>query len=410
MNGFFSKEQVQGGVPTRSRKGVLSCASCGLYKYVLSPRMEPFGDFRRQIMVIGEAPGEEEDKKGRPWQGKMGTALRRKLKQLGVDLFEDCVSLNSVHCRPVDNRGNNRAPTDREVSCCRRRVLEAVEKYKPKVILLMGGMAVESLLGHRWRKDIGGITRWRGWTIPDRHYKAWVCPTFHPSFVERQEEGEVEVIWTRDLKQALAKVEEPLPNYPNEEDCVVVTDDIEGVLTELNDSEGLLAFDIEATGLKPYDRSVHRIVCISFCNSEDKAFAIPAPTKERHIGLLKQLLENPRIGKIAANMKYEDTWMEIVYGISVRPWVFDTMLAAHILNNGQSITGLKFQAYVRYGVLGYDEDVAPYLKSESSYKPNRVTELVKDPALFRKLRIYNGMDSLLEYRLAKDQMRELGFL
>jgi len=61
MKGFFSKNQVQlkGG----EMKG-LSCAACGLYQSALTPKMEPYGDFKKKIMVLGEAPVHDDDKKG----------------------------------------------------------------------------------------------------------------------------------------------------------------------------------------------------------------------------------------------------------------------------------------------------------------------------------------------------------
>ena len=107
-------------------------------------------------------------------------------------------------------------------------------------------------------------------------------------------------------------------------------------------------------------------------------------------------------------MKYEDNWLNVLHDIRVNPWAFDTMQAAHILDNRPGITSLKFQAYVRFGVLGYDEEVDPYLKAKSSNEVNRIMELVNSPEGFRKLMLYNGIDSLMEYRLALKQMEELG--
>lgn len=409
MKGFFEKDKTQ--LPYKSEQGYHSCASCGLYKYTLTPRMKPYGKFKKGIMVLGEGPGEEEDKKGKPWQGKMGRALQKKFRQLGVDLFEDCVSLNAINCRPVDKKGNNRPPTEFEIACCRQKVLNAIKQYQPKVILLMGGSAVSSLIGCKWQRDLGGIMKWRGWTIPDRDYQAWVCPTFHPSFVERQEEfNEVEVIWTNDIKQAFTKAEELFPSYKNEEDCVIVTRDVEGVIKRFirQKEVPLMAFDIETTGLKPYNKAVHQIVSISFCNNGQEAYAIPFPTEKRHLALLKRLLEHPKIGKIAANMKYEDNWLTVLHGIETNPWAFDTMQASHILDNRPGITSVKFQAYVRFGVLGYDDFVQPYLKSPDSNTPNRILELTQDRNSFNKLLVYNGIDSLVEYRLAMKQMKEVG--
>lgn len=406
MKGFFSKEQTQ----TKGQMKGFSCASCRLYKYAFTPKMQPYGNFKKGIMVIGEAPGESEDKRGKPWQGKAGRALQRKCKELGINLFEDCVSLNAVNCHPTDKKGANRTPTEFEIACCRQKVINAVNQYKPKIIILLGGIALSSLIGYKWKSNLGGIMKWRGWTIPDQGYNAWVCPTFHPSFVERQEEkNEVEVIWTEDLRQALGKVNQLFLNYANAEDCVHVVEnenEAESVLAGLNEA-GIMAFDIETTGLKPYNKNSHEIVSISFCNRLNEAWAMPFPKGMQGLKLLKRVLRNPKIGKVAANMKFENNWLDVLHGIEVSPWEFDTMQAAHILDNRPGITGLKFQSYIRFGVLGYDEDVSPFLKSPDSNTPNRIMELVKDKRSFRKLLLYNGIDSLMTYRLALLQMMEL---
>ena len=108
-------------------------------------------------------------------------------------------------------------------------------------------------------------------------------------------------------------------------------------------------------------------------------------------------------------MKFEDTWLKVMYDIDVVPWVWDTMLAAHVLDNRPGITGLKFQSYVQFGVESYDDDVAPYIRSDDPDTPNRVMECMASPAMREKLMVYCGIDSLLTRRLALVQARELGF-
>jgi len=411
MKSFFDLEKIH--PPYKSEKGVHSCVSCGLYKDVLSPKIKPYGDCKKKIMVIGEAPGETEDRRAKPWQGKAGRALQRRYKQLGVDLFKDCVNINAVNCRPTDKKGNNRTPTEFEIACCKRKVISAIKQYKPEIIILHGGIPTTSIIGDRWKRNLGGIMKWRGWAIPDRLFNAWICPTFHPSFIERQEkEGDSEVVWDQDLKHAFSKIDEPFPQYRDEEECVeIITDQKEAaqLLIQINKMKPpLLAFDIETTGLRPYNREVHKIVCVSFCWQEDKAYAIPFPTEKRPLSLLKRILENPKIGKIAANMKYEDTWFNILHEIHIHPWKFDTMQAAHILDNRPGITSLKFQAYVHFGLVGYDGAVSQYLQGSDSNLPNRITELLENRSSFNELLLYNGMDSLVTFRLAKMQMREMG--
>lgn len=409
MKGFFDIETTQ--IPYKSNNRYLSCVSCGLYKTAKHPKLKPYGDFQKQIMVIGDAPGREEDIKGIPWQGKAGRILQQTYRRLGVDLFKDCININAINCIPVGKDNKYREPTEYEVDCCRQKIISTIKKYKPKVIIIHGNQALSSLLGYRWRKNLGGIIKWRGWAIPDMDYNAWVCPTFHPAFIEQQQEqNETQVIWEKDLKQAFSKINEPFPYNTNFKDAVKIIYDGNKVLKKINRLQPkYLAFDIETTGLKPYNKKVHQIVCISFCYDENLAFSIPMPQEKEGLQLLKQILENPRIGKIAANLKYENNWMYVMHGIDVSPWKFDTMQATHILDNRPGITSLKFQSFVQFGVYGYDNDIAQFLRSADSNTPNKVIELTKTPTTFDKLLLYCGIDSLMTYRLALKQMKEVGF-
>lgn len=406
MKGFFDKNRLQ--IPFKSHGRIHSCVSCGLYKTASHPKIEPYGKGKKGIAIIGEAPEAVDDREGLFWQGRSGKVLQRKLSGLGIDLYEDCVSVHAVNCIPLDKNGNVRMPTEHEIACCRPRIINSLRPFRPQMVLLLGDAPISSLIAYKWKKELGTIHRWRGWTIPDREYQTWLCPTYSPTFVlSQQENNEVEVIWDKDIRQALEKAKEPFPQWKDEESCVKICRNMTEIREHLKDAT-LFAFDLETTGIKPYDTSIHKIVCISFCANEEQSYVIPFPTDRKDLRMLKKLLENPKIGKIAANIKFEDTWMNILCGIKVKPWKFDTMLATHVLDNRPRINGLKFQAYVQYGVLGYEDFIESYLKGKDSYGVNNIMELVKDKSMFHKLMIYCGIDSLLEFRLAKDQMARLG--
>ena len=404
MEGFFTKEQTKS--KSRPDGQSYSCASCSLYRYVLSPRMKSFGNFKKGILNLGEAPGETEDKKGKQWQGKAGRKLQRAYRQLGFDLFEDCLNINSINCRPTNKQGDNREPSPYEIACCRSKVLQLIEERKPKVIIVFGNSAINSLFGHRWKKDLGGITKWRGWTIPDRDLNAWICPVWHPSFVEKAEGIEAETIWKQDLKKAVSMASIPFPKYQDEKNQVEIIDNPK----LLNISSDLIAFDYETTGLKPHAQG-HRIVCASVAYNEDHAhvFMMPKTKSEREPFI--NLLRRNDIRKMAHNMKFEETWSTVRLRQSVNNWYWDSMLAAHILDNRPGITGLKFQTYVNFGVVDYDSEISSYLKSIDSKNGNghnRILELIKSEEGKRKLLIYCGLDSLYEYKLAIKQMEIIG--
>lgn len=392
-------EEVKGSIGRNQ-----TCASCGLYSKVLNPRMKPFGKFKKGILNVGEAPGEVEDRRGKQWQGRAGRLLRRTYKRLGIDLFRDCLNINAVNCRPKNKNGNNRAPTDKEIACCRKRVLEVIEQYKPKVIIVLGNAAITSLLGHRWKKDLDGITKWRGWTIPDRDFEAWLCPTYHPSFVMRgDEKEEVMTIWERDLKQAFSMIDKPLPNFEDDTQKIEITDD----LSFIEYLPPLISFDYETTGLKPYDKG-HRIVCASI-GIYDYAYVFMMPRSRSKRAPFLNLLKNPRIGKTAHNIKFEDTWSIVRLKQKVNSWKWDSEIAAHIFDNRAGITSLKFQTYIHFGIVDYASEIEPYLKSgsKSGNTKNRVLELVESREGREKLMIYCGLDSLYQFKLATKQMASI---
>jgi len=128
---MFSEEDVKA---SPAHNASLNCEACGLYKHCLNPKIEPYGRFQKRIMLIGEAPGENEDRLGIPFIGKSGSLLYDTLRENGIDMDRDCIRTNACRCRPV----NNKTPTDSQIKNCRRYLYEAIEKYKPTKIITLG--------------------------------------------------------------------------------------------------------------------------------------------------------------------------------------------------------------------------------------------------------------------------------
>lgn len=416
MAGFFTRKQTES--ISRPTGKTFSCSSCGLYKGVASPKMKPFGNFKKGVMNIGEFPSTLDDERGQQWQGKEGRILKRAYEKLGIDLFEDCINLNAVNCSP------NEKPTGHQIDCCRSIVvLKAIQQYKPKVIVLFGNAAIHSIIGNRWKKDLGGndkskrgiIDKWRGFTIPDQDLKAWVCPVFSPSTILNEQRDEVETVWKLDLQEVINCIETPFPVW-KEPVIETITDlrDIE--YTEIyTESHGntkfhilpkMAAFDYETTGLKPHAEG-HKIICCSIADSADHVYVFMMPETRKELKPFLDFLGNEKILKLAQNMKYEHVWSKVKLKTEVKGWYHDTMQAAHILDNRTGVTGLKFQNYVNFGIVDYDSEVAPYLRpkvSTSANDINQIEELLKQPGGKEKLLKYCGMDSIVEFRLALKQM------
>lgn len=402
MEAFFSSSEMRAVRP----KSLLIplCGECKLDKSgCRSPHMKRDGRGEERILIVAEAPGEDEDDVGRPLVGRTGQHLEQVLARVGLNMRRDCWLYNAVICRPPNNdlKSHKKA-----VEYCRPNVLKTIKELDPEVIILLGTQAVASVIGHLWKEDPGGVTKWAGNTIPSHRPNAWVCPTFHPSFLLRQKDPVLDMMFKEHLAAAADLRGRPWPAGPPDYDGDVtpVLDAEEAARRVRKYRAGLVAVDFENTPLKPDDDAKAEIVTCSVCWEGEETISFPWHGAVK--GAVCDLLEDPDVGKIASNMKHEDRWARARLGVTVRGWAWDTMLAAHALDPRGGVTSLKFQAFVRLGMPAYNSHIEPFLipKEKGGNSPNRV----KDISLGMLLK-YNGLDSLLEYHVAQHQMKEMGY-
>jgi DNA polymerase len=136
-----------------------------------------------KLMLIGEAPGFYEDKEGKPFVGKAGQLLDRIFESVGLTRKKDVYICNTVKCRPPENRN----PLPDEKDACWEYLKAQIDIIQPKIILLCGNVAVQSILG-----SVGGITKIRGkWFHGGENvHEAKLMPIFHPSYLLRNDSRE----------------------------------------------------------------------------------------------------------------------------------------------------------------------------------------------------------------------------
>jgi uracil-DNA glycosylase family 4 len=130
-------------------------------------------------MIIGEAPGPDEDLQGAPFVGRAGQLLDRMLKAAG--LLDRAFVTNTVFWRPPGNR----TPTPQEQAVCAPFLERAIQLVQPKILLLVGGASAKSLL----KREEGILSlrgRWFEWTAGDGKTELPALPTLHPAFLLRQ--------------------------------------------------------------------------------------------------------------------------------------------------------------------------------------------------------------------------------
>lgn len=152
---------------------------CGL-KRTATNTVFADGNRTAPVMVIGEAPGADEDRLGRPFVGRSGQLLDRMLAAIGLSRGENVYITNILFWRPPGNR----KPTEAEIAACLPFVWRHIALIAPRVVVLCGGTATAALLG---RPE--GITRLRGrWfdlAIPGAPRSIPTLTTYHPSFLLR---------------------------------------------------------------------------------------------------------------------------------------------------------------------------------------------------------------------------------
>jgi DNA polymerase len=176
---------------------VRACRRCGLCE-TRTLAVPGEGTSRPRLMVVGEAPGADEDRSGRPFVGKAGQLLTRMLAAIGLSREEVFIA-NVLKCRPPENR----PPHPDEVAACKPYLAEQVATLKPQLILGLGNHAVRALL-----QTERGITSLRGRfaTTPE----GWrVMPTYHPAYLLRNPASKKEA-WV-DLQRVASELGLPIP-------------------------------------------------------------------------------------------------------------------------------------------------------------------------------------------------------
>ncbi len=389
MQGFFDIKP--------SRKGTkLDCSSCGLRAGCKSPAMEYTGEGKQSILVIAEAPGRDEDQRGKQLIGSAGKLLRFYLDELDIDLDEDCWKTNAINCRPP----NNRKPSTKEINCCREvLVRKTIEELQPKKIIVLGRAAIESILDNRIKVD--SVSKWVGMKIPDQGWQCWIFPTYHPSYLLRNDEPPAMAkIFSDNLRTAI-EWDKP---FKREIHRVRIIDNINEAIRYLeklnNEQPKMIAFDYETTGIRPYALG-HEIICMAIASNSNSATVFSIYGNTEFHKELKELLTNGRIKKAAHNMKFEDIWTKEIFGYDVVGWQWDTMIGAHIVDNRSKISGLEFQSYVNFGIVCKDE-TKKFLLSETTHTPNKIQDAPLDIIMKRC-----GRDAIFTFRLARMQAREI---
>jgi uracil-DNA glycosylase family protein len=168
------------------REAAGECRGCPLYK---TGTQTVFGEGKRdaRVMMIGEQPGDQEDKAGKPFVGPAGKILGDALAEVGIDR-DDVYVTNSVKHFKWEPRGTRRIhakPNAREIQACKPWLTVELQVIKPQMVVCLGATAAQALMGKEFR-----ITKSRGQIFRDTQYAPWLMATAHPSSILRMPSSE----------------------------------------------------------------------------------------------------------------------------------------------------------------------------------------------------------------------------
>jgi len=355
------------------------------------------GNGSPRILIIGEAPGEHEDKLGRPFVGESGTLLRDALETAfsTVGITEDVKPwiTNAVKCRPPKNN----TPSKKSCTACHPYTIEDIKKADPDLILVCGAVPLSCLMG------VSGIRKHRGrrmlFELDGK--KIPVFPIYHPAYILRSIDSLPE--WVSDIERALSSYNVVAPD-----ELPYIEQTVDKVI-ELAYEEKEIVYDVETNKLLDMMDPAGFMTIIGIGVPHEGVLhvaSIPAYSDEvlggKLLRKLRKLFNSKDITKIAHNQKFDNGWLRLKKGIDVHGKFFDTMVAFYIGVSEESSSSLKSLSYLYTDYGGYEETLHGNEEYESlpkAFTLQQYLELSNESKEIEKH--YNFMDLYVTYECYK---------
>ncbi len=342
----------------------MKCEKCNLHLNAEN-QVIPRGSDNPLIYFIGEAPGFEEDREGVPFVGRSGKRLDKTLEALKIT--DQVRIFNPVRCVPIDENNKLRKPTPEEIKCCEHHLITDVNNTKPKVVVSLGAVPAQYLLGDSFTTitalrgkvlsvDIGGV-----------NYQ--YIPTFHPSYLLRKSASvELSAQFDSDIENAhkLAISGKDTQSFLTRNMVIEKALDYSTFKKFYSDclvNEEQVAFDVETNSLEPYTEG-SKIIGFSFATRgkgiyvcfESLDYVMHSDDKKSCEKLMLHLLKTRKI--VVHNSVFERGFVLSQHGYEL-PFetVDDTLMMSRLMMGGRVSSRLKFQCVTNLGYHDWDEDL-----------------------------------------------------
>lgn len=331
------------------------CIKCGMYEHYRNPFMRPSGSATPEILIVGESPGEEESKAGKPFVGRSGQLLREVLTELDVDVNNQVQFTNVVRCRPPENK-----ITPQAIKACTPFVIEEVLNTTAKIVLLMGNTPLHAILGE------SGITNWNGVMVNKvfGEKEMTFLPLYHPAYILRDITRMDE--WLGAMTKVVDGNETKVTKFDRR--IIKTLDEIKEMERYLTTFEEI-SFDTETSRLDAFSNDSF-IISASFAAGV-RSFSYPIQHPDHWwadddfaevCDITKRILESHSGHVICHNAKFDLMHIYAYLGA----WFDiggDTMLQSHLIDSRPGIHGLKHLAGIYLGMYEYERDLMEYRKA-----------------------------------------------
>lgn len=399
MKGFFKKDGTEEiSVPsslkkTGKKKEITNpCTVCDLSRTGQVPKKKYSGIGNKKILIVTDTPN------AMGWfTGDIERSLQKALHKKGYDLYEDFWVTGTLLC-PVFKK-----PTQKEMKLCKVNLEKTIKELKPEFIWLFGADVVSSF--YRDRFSTLGINLWRKRLIPDYNHNCFVIPMYHPRNARANMDDNVFNIFLNDVDWALSCLNKKLPPSVDIDDVLVLKTGkkIISTLQKVIDKKSRVVIDYETSFLNAHlpNPRIWTVGFNGFSFGLDHPDAVLSIDEKEVIeNLWCDILTNPKIPKIAHNIKFEDIWSRKRFKVIPDGWIHDTMITQHIVEYRPTSMALKFQSFVKWGVPEYEQEMKKYMNDE--WVENKLNMMP-----LNNLCVYNAIDTLLTEKLWKCQNVEL---
>lgn len=331
------------------------------------------------IMIVGEAPGQEEIRRGKPFVGASGHVLNAVLEENG--LYRSTVYVaNSCRCI-IDKDKDPVKMQNAALKVCRAYLRSAVRAVKPKLIVTVGAVALKQVLG------IQQIMKNRGSFFHSPEFDCQVFCTVHPAYVLR---GSSYHFWEKPATRRSMKEQLLFSDFSRVKAFFVTpgtTQEInldaytQGTKEDAEELQGMspIAVDFETTGLELKNPKV-KALSVSFSSKEGESVVFLANKHGKFPVVVNRLLKDPETQKIVAARPFEENCCRDLLGFEMRGRIHDVLEMAHLLDENSYSYGLEAVADI-YTPLKGIKDIAEGMRGNLADLP------------VEKLINYNGVDT-----------------